>query len=406
MRRKLIDLMNRRGDLLTDAENALKAGNTEAYNTAMNEVSKLNDEIADINVLLAEQGRFADNDTARMALHDSLTAERADRLALNALDAARSGNEYVNAFVNALRNGISPRMAASDETYAPLVNAMTTTSTGDSGGSFIVPLDFDNMIHDRMKTEVDISNLFTVEPVTGMTGWRASATGTPAAMAEVDEMVAIEEATAPTLGKVTYKIRKFADFVPVSAELLNGESVNLLNFLANWYAPRYVATKNKLLLDALKKAVPSPTSCTYLTAVSSIKTALNKTLHSSDAANAQLLMNSTAYNELDNLVDGDNRPLLRPLLTDPAVMMFGGKRVTKLDDSQLANSSKNAPIYIGNFAATATLFSHGALQMDTTNVGGDAWRKGSTEIRGMAWLDAQVFDKSASTGLLLTPSGT
>lgn len=57
LKRKLIDLANQRTQALQDAENALAAGNTADYDSAMNRVTNLNAEITNVQTLITEQER-------------------------------------------------------------------------------------------------------------------------------------------------------------------------------------------------------------------------------------------------------------------------------------------------------------------------------------------------------------
>ncbi len=60
------------------------------------------------------------------------------------------------------------------EAYAPLTKALTETGGTPEGsdGGFLVPQDFDNMIHEYEKEYLDLSQFFTVEAVRTLTGWR------------------------------------------------------------------------------------------------------------------------------------------------------------------------------------------------------------------------------------------
>ena len=57
MKQKLYDLMNRRTALIQQAEDALTANNHSGYQSAMEQITNLNQEITDIQALIAEQDR-------------------------------------------------------------------------------------------------------------------------------------------------------------------------------------------------------------------------------------------------------------------------------------------------------------------------------------------------------------
>ena len=57
MRRKLIDLRQKRTALLEGAEALLKEGKREEYHAEMAKVTKINEEIKDVEYLVREQDR-------------------------------------------------------------------------------------------------------------------------------------------------------------------------------------------------------------------------------------------------------------------------------------------------------------------------------------------------------------
>lgn len=80
LRRKLIDLADQRTNALTNAENALAAGNTTEYDSAMEKVTNLNAEIARVQNLLAEQQRKAVESAPTGAEARDMAEERGETL--------------------------------------------------------------------------------------------------------------------------------------------------------------------------------------------------------------------------------------------------------------------------------------------------------------------------------------
>lgn len=79
-RRRLIDLADQRTNALTNAENALAAGNTAEYDSAMEKVSNMNAEIARVQNLLAEQQRKAVDSAPTGAEARDMAEERGETL--------------------------------------------------------------------------------------------------------------------------------------------------------------------------------------------------------------------------------------------------------------------------------------------------------------------------------------
>ena len=187
-----------------------------------------------------------------------------------ASDEIRRSNEYATAFVKALRNGVKVGKVWGMEGYEPLAKALTETGGSPEGadGGFLVPQDFDDMIHEYEKEYVDLSQFFAVENVRGLSGWRAVEQGKRKALPKIAEMGTIGKDDQPKFTKVTYTVDKYGDRLPVSSELLGDNTAGLLRYLAGWFGPKYILTKNTLLLALLtgliaKEAVVSSMSLFY-----------------------------------------------------------------------------------------------------------------------------------------------
>ena len=138
----------------------------------MGEIARMNAEIDAVEVQLAEEGRFDGADERMKGLHDSCMAQQAEKAKGRAVDSIRRTNEYAAAFAKALRNGVKLRQAWGMEEFAPLTKALTEsggTPEGSDGG-FLVPEDFDNLIHEYEKEYLDLCRFFTVEPVRTLSG--------------------------------------------------------------------------------------------------------------------------------------------------------------------------------------------------------------------------------------------
>lgn len=94
-------------------------------------------------------------------------------------------------------------------------------------------------------------------------------------------------------------------------------------------------------------------------------------------------------------MDDNKRPLLQPDPTNATVNRIKGRSVAVVSDATLANVSDAADIYMGDGKQFATLFRVGSFELASTDIGGDAWRTDSTELRGIARLGVTVFDEAA-----------
>lgn len=406
---EFLELKNKRAEKLKEGEALLAKKDFEAHKTLMGEVQKMNEEIDAAEAQLAEEGRFAEDDARLKALHMQQKKQKEDDAAEKSADDIRSQPEYAKAWAEALRSGMSVKKSLGVEKFNILHKALTVsggTPAGSDGG-FLVPVDFDNAIIREVKDYLDLSTLFNVETVSTMTGWRAVETaGQRTKLPVVGENTAIGKNNQPKFKKVTYSIQKYGDRLVVSSELMEDNTAGLIQYLAQWFGPKYILTKNDLLLSILKKLTfTAQTAATDKDKVKAIKSILNKSLNTAYSRGAVLLTNQNVYDEMDNWVDGNNRPMLVPDVSGD-FDRFKGRRVVYGDNDligehsvttsgQSPTTTKYDPLFIGDFRAAATLFVRKAMEVAATDVGGDAWTNDAYELRCLCRMDAQSVDDTA-----------
>lgn len=394
MYQTLLELKNKRAELMAQGKKFIQEKNFEAHKTLMDgEVAKINGEIEAVEKQLAEEGRFDEGDSRMLGLLEAQKAKKQAEEQGHSLDAVRGSNEYARAFGKAMRAGAIVKLSQGNEAYAPLYKALTIAGGDPAGsdGGFLVPVEFDNAIVKAAKDYLDLSTLFNVEQVTSSSGWRAVETGTPKAMPSVDEMGVIGKNDQPKFKKVGYSVKKYADRLPISSELLEDETAGLLQYVAEWFGPKYILTKNALLIPMLTGLTKS----VELTAGSEdklLRQALIKTLNTAQSRGATLLTNQSGYAEMEGWEDGNKRPLLVPDPTAPEAMRYRNRPVVYGDDTELTAKA----LYVGNFKALGTLFVRKGIEMASTNVGGDAWSTASSEVRVICRMDAQTVNPDAA----------
>lgn len=391
--RKILDLKAKRAQHLQNAAAANDGGEIETYDKEMAEAKKLKDEIDRLQAVVDQMGDEPTPSAPQVAVPPD-TGAGAD---------VRASREYARAFAWAVTNGVNPRNARSigGDQVGLLMNALTETGGDPEGskGGFLVPVDMETRIRELRRSMVALSNLFHRESVTTSTGWRPVDTAPAEGFALMGEMSQIPNAEEPKFRRVDYTIKKYGGFIPVSNDLLEDNTAGLLEYLARWFAKKGVLTENTLLLGLLNKL--SPIAAAAGEELEALKTVLNATLDPAIAQSAQIITNQNGFNYLDLLVDGHDRPLLQPDPTQPTRKLFAGHAVTVLSNAQLKNAAGGAPVYIGDYDQYGTLFVRKGLEVQSTAVGGDAWRTDSTEIRGIARYDAQVMDTEAAAMVTL-----
>ena len=319
----------------------------------------------------------------------------------------RASPEYMKLFFDALANGVTPKSIKSGQhsiqKYGMLLNVLTETGdSGDEGGN-LLPTDFDTKIKELMRTYTNLAQpqWFNIEEVSTYTGWRAVEQAGPllpfAAHTENQTIAAAED---PEFSRVTYTVVEYAGYIPVVTNLLSDTAIRIMNYLGRWFAKK-VALTNTSIIATLLKAVSDTNVTDPDLAFAGIKTLLNKTLDPAVSAGASIFMNQSGLDMLDQMEDGQGKPILQPDNTLATGNRIKGRPVVVIPTALFADTdtSTKTQIAIGDGREWLTFFSRMPFEMDATTIGGDAWRYHNTEVRGIMRADAKVMDAS-SMGLL------
>ena len=313
-------------------------------------------------------------------------------------------NEYARAFAYAIQHGISRKNGRDNERVKILYDALTEnggTSTGTDGG-FLVPEDIGHAIREVRRSLDPLATLFNEETVTAPTGWRVRDTAPTKGLVDVDEMGQIDDDDdQPAFAKVPYTCTKKALILPVSNELMTDNVANLFDYLGRWFAKKLVITENAMLIATLRTLAATSIDTDPL---KGLTTALNKDLDPAVSSLATIILNQNGFDALDNLMDGNKRPLLMPDPTNATVKRFKGRPLHAVSNATLADADGASDLFIGDGKEFATLFRCGGYELASTDIGGNAWRTDSTELRGIVRLGVSKFDSGAMVRRSLTVS--
>lgn len=395
----LLELKNKRSSLLERGKTMIAEKKFEEHKALMEgeELKFLNEAISTVEKQMEMEKAMGSGAGMTPPPADVSKQQKQDA----ALDEIRADKEYAKAFRKALAKGVTRQSGAGVEEFAPLYKALSITG-GDpvgSNGGFLVPLDFDNAIIRAAKDYLALADLFNVVNVSTNSGWRAVEAGLPTAMPVVSELGTIGKNDAPKFRKIDYAVKTFADRLPISNDLLEDESAELMNYIAAWFAPKYVLTQNSLLLPMLTGLSKS----VELTAGSEdkiLRKALIQELNTANSRAATLLTNQNGYAAMEEWEDKNGRALLVPDATAANAFRYRGRSVAYGDNTELTADE----IYVGNFKALGTLFIRKGIELATTNIGGDAWATNSTEVRAICRMDAKKVDAAAAFKATLPPT--
>lgn len=276
-------------------------------------------------------------------------------------------------------------------------DVMTEGTNADGG--YTVPDDVTAQVRNFREAFFDMTKYVSVEPVTTKTGARtyqqkASITGF-SLVAESGNIPALSE---PKFQRITYSIKDYAGFIPVSRQLLNDTDANLVRIIMKWFGRNSAVTRNNLILNIVKAKTQ-----VSIGSMNDIRTALNVTLGSVYKPTSKIFVNDDALNYIDSLVDGQGRPLLNPDPTAPAQLKLRvGANVipiVNIPNAFLPTASGVAPIIIGDLEEAITLFDREHLSIDRSDVASvstyNAFQQGGTLFRGIEREDVVQVDGGA-----------
>lgn len=303
--------------------------------------------------------------------------------------------EYRRVFLRGVRR---QRISADDLSVINEYRAMHgggVVADEDGDSSIIVPEDTQTRINELMRSMNDLSQLVRVERVNTLSGSRVLEKDEDMVpFAVVDEYGEIQETDNPKFVPVKYTLVKRAGFLPLTNDLLRDSDQNILAYVEKWIAKKHVVTKNSLII-----AILNTLSKKDLADIKAIKKVLNVDLDPAISLSSIILTNQDGFNWLDEQEDQNGRPLLQDDITQPGKKLFKGRRIEVASNRVLPSTGTTtikAPVIVGNLKELAVLFTRGKYELASTNIGGDAWRRDSTELRTITRDDCVNWDDNAA----------
>lgn len=301
--------------------------------------------------------------------------------------------DAIHEFAMAARRGF--RNASSD--------AANETTAADGG--YAVPVDIQTKINEFKEASFSLADLVTVEKVNTNTGRRTYvAKDAHTGFSLVAEQGVIGQSAIPQFTPVSYTIKKYAGYLPVTNELLADSDANISGYLIDWLGKESVATRNSLILTKLATATASA-----MTGIDDIKEAVNVTLGQAYAGAVSIVTNDDGLNYLDTLKDKNDRYLLSPDINPDnpfsLYLAVGAARipVVVVPNAILANTVSGGdtliPFFVGDFKEAITIFDREQLSIMTSNVasvtGFNAFEQDMTLFRAIERLDVVAKDAGA-----------
>lgn len=144
------------------------------------------------------------------------------------------------------------------------------------------------------------------------------------------EYAPTNKGATPEIKPILWDLNTYTGAYAFSQELISDSSYNWEAELRSRLVELRDNTDDSLIMTALTNGVTAVASDDP---VSALKTALNVTLKPQDSQSASIILSQSAYDIVDQLVDGEGRPLLQPAVANATGYSILGKTVVIVDDN-------------------------------------------------------------------------
>lgn len=313
---------------------------------------------------------------------------------------ANKGKELANAFVNAIKAGLTKKPVA--EKDMEILNSMKEGTPEDGG--LIVPQDIQTSIKELRRSQDALETLVNVETVSTETGTRViekAADQTP--FDNVEEEAEFPDVSTPQFEKISYKVKKKGGILKVTRELLQDTAENILGYLRRWIAKKSKATRNALIVNKINEITNSKEVA--IKDLDGLKDIFNVKLDPAIVVTSGILTNQNGFNWLDKLKDSDGKYVLQSNPTNlTQKLLFGVYPVTVVSNKVLPSKGVGStgeetawkhPIICGDLKEAITIFDRENMTIEISTEAGDLWGKDQTGIKVRERLDIQAVDSEA-----------
>lgn len=381
MNKKLLELLDQISKKKTLVQSLAEEGKLEDAGKAKEELKELQQKFD----LLKD---LEDEELLQMQEQLSNTGVVAGKAAVATAEDGEGVKDSIKEFADAARNGFQ--------------NSMSEGSKADGG--YTVPEDIQTKINEYREAQASLIDEVDVESVSTNKGSRTfKKRSQQTGFTKVGEGGKIQGKNTPQFERLDYEIEKYAGYFPVTNELLEDSDANIAGTLIAWIGNESRVTRNKLILEAVKKKEK-----TELSSLDDIKKALNVTLGQAFESTSKVITNDDGLQYLDTLKDANGRDMLQPNPTDPAKMQLrAGATIVPIKvipngdmPSDVATAGKRKiPMIIGDLREAVKFFDRKQLTITTSNIAAvgelNAFEEDLTLYRAIEREDVVTKDLSA-----------
>lgn len=353
---KLQELRQMLAEMKDETRSLLDADKVTEAETKMEEVRKLEKQI-ELQIEL--------NEEEERAIDTTKTTKGTEKM------------EQRQAFIKVLQN------------KATVEERALVQSSVDTDGGYIVPKEIKTDINElkrSYKSAKELVDVITTSTDAGSFVIEEGANVT--ALVNFDEDNNGLDVQAPKFKNVAYKIGAYGAITPISNSFLQDETGNFMSYLNRLFARKAIHTENTKIFAELKAGKTAK----KVADIKAIKDALHK-LDPAISANAVVVVNQTAFARLDQLEDGNGRPLLQANPADATQMMLLGRPVHLFSDAELPNVAGRGAMFIGDLREGVKFFDRNVYEVAVSTEAG--FTKNQTVARVVERFDVKQGDATA-----------
>lgn len=275
----------------------------------------------------------------------------------------------------------------------PAENALierADSETDEPNGSILVPQDENTRINEYKRQYKSLRTHVREYRTTVISGsFVYENNSTMSLLQDIDEMEEIPQEDGPKFKTKGYSIKNKGAILPVSNYLLADEQAGLMSYIGRWFARKAVKTENADILAVMLADKEAKTLADW----KALKRSLNKDLDPALIPGSVIVTNQDGFDELDNAVDENGRPILQPDPKNPTQKMFKGITIDVYSNNDLPSKDGKAPIFYGNLEEAITFVVRERYEIAKSKEAG--FTKNATLIRILERYDVIKTDNEA-----------
>lgn len=281
--------------------------------------------------------------------------------------------------------------AITGKKLTPAENALIEKADEDDpNGSILVPTDESTRINEYKRQYKSLRTHVREYRTTVVTGsFVYENNSTMSLLTDIDEMEEIPQEDGPKFKTKGYSIKNKGAILPVSNTLLSDEQSGLMAYVGRWFARKAVKTENADILAVMK----ADKTAKELADWKALKRSLNKDIDPALIPGSVIITNQDGFDELDNAVDENGRPILQPDPKNPTQKMFKGLTIDVYSNNDIPSKDGKAPVFYGNLEEAITFVNRERYEIAKSKEAG--FTKNATLIRILERYDVIKTDNEA-----------